>query len=237
MELCTFVVESEAAIVNTATVRHREISSRWPHWKLGSDYDMDQCQDFGRCCPPPRTCRPPPTTWHPAPATHHLAPATRHPPPTTRHPPPTNSHPPPAICLPPPSSCLLPPPPASCLPHPTSRLPPPTSRLPPPATFRLLPPSASCHLPPSSWRRQLNKSGCARWRLGRFMFINQQNAGYEPNCGNSSIYITSSCLHLDSLFLPYWTHRQQLNTLPASWTILTSHDLHKTMPLVPKHTQ
>ena len=24
-------------------------------------------------------------------------------------------------------------------------------------------------------------SGCARWRLGRFVFIKQQNAGYESN--------------------------------------------------------
>ena len=52
--------------------------------------------------------------------------------------------------------------------------------------------------------------GFARWMLGRFMFINQQNAGYESNCGNSSIYIPSSHLHLHSLFLPYLTHRQHL---------------------------
>jgi len=56
---------------------------------------------------------------------------------------------------------------------------------------------------------------CARWRLGRFVFINQQNTGYEPKRRNSSIYIPSSRLHLDSHFLPYWTHRKQLNTPPA----------------------
>jgi len=49
---------------------------------------------------------------------------------------------------------------------------------------------------------------CARWRLGRFVFINQQNAGYESNHTNSSIYIPSSHLNLHSLFLPYLTHRQ-----------------------------
>jgi hypothetical protein len=42
---------------------------------------------------------------------------------------------------------------------------------------------------------------CARWRLGHIVFINEQNAGYEPNRRNSSIYIPSSRLHLHSLFL------------------------------------
>jgi len=51
-------------------------------------------------------------------------------------------------------------------------------------------------------------SGCARWRLGRFVFIQQHKAGYESNCRNSSIYIPSSCLHLHTLFLPYLTHRK-----------------------------
>jgi len=54
----------------------------------------------------------------------------------------------------------------------------------------------------------------------------------------TGVYI--SCLHLHSLFfpptppfsfLPIW------NTPPASWTISTSRDLHRTMPLVPKHSQ
>jgi len=49
--------------------------------------------------------------------------------------------------------------------------------------------------------------GCARWRLGRFVFINERNAGYESNCRNSSIYIPSSRLHCQSLFLPHLTHR------------------------------
>jgi len=50
--------------------------------------------------------------------------------------------------------------------------------------------------------------GCTRWRVGRFVFINQRNAGYEYNCRNSSIYIPSSRLHLHSLFLLYLTQRQ-----------------------------
>jgi len=50
--------------------------------------------------------------------------------------------------------------------------------------------------------------GCGRSRLGHFVFIDQQDTGYEPNGRNSSIYINSSRLHLDSLFLPYYTHRQ-----------------------------
>jgi len=49
-------------------------------------------------------------------------------------------------------------------------------------------------------------------KLGRFGFINQRNAGYQSNRRNSSIYIPSSGLHLHSLFLLYWTHRQQLTT-------------------------
>jgi len=51
--------------------------------------------------------------------------------------------------------------------------------------------------------------GCARQRLGRFVFINQQNAGYESNRRNSSIYIPFSRLHLHSLFLLYQTPRHQ----------------------------
>jgi len=50
--------------------------------------------------------------------------------------------------------------------------------------------------------------GCASGRLGRFVFINQHNTGYESNRRNSSINIPSSCLHLHSHFLPYLTHRQ-----------------------------
>jgi len=48
--------------------------------------------------------------------------------------------------------------------------------------------------------------GWAWWGLGSFVFINQQNAEYESNCRNSSIYIPSSRLHLQSLFLPYLIH-------------------------------
>jgi len=51
--------------------------------------------------------------------------------------------------------------------------------------------------------------GCARWRLGCFVFVNQQNSQVEPrNRQNSSIYIPSSHLHLCSVFLPYYTHWQ-----------------------------
>jgi len=55
--------------------------------------------------------------------------------------------------------------------------------------------------------------GCARWRLGHFVFINQRNVGYESNRRNSSIYIPSSRLHLHTLFIPYWTdpHHPQLS--------------------------
>jgi len=59
--------------------------------------------------------------------------------------------------------------------------------------------------------------GCARWRLGRFVFINQRNAGYESNRRNSSIYIPSSRLHLHSLFLPYLTHRRHPQLSRHTW--------------------
>jgi hypothetical protein len=41
IQLSTFLVESQAAIVNTMTVRHREISSRWLRKIQGSNYDID----------------------------------------------------------------------------------------------------------------------------------------------------------------------------------------------------
>jgi len=46
------------------------------------------------------------------------------------------------------------------------------------------------------------------WRLGRFVFITQWNAGHESNHRHSSIYIPSSRRYLHSLFLPYLTHSQ-----------------------------
>jgi len=46
------------------------------------------------------------------------------------------------------------------------------------------------------------------------VFNNQQNAGYESNRRNCSVYIPSSCLHLHSPFLPCLTP-------PASSTLST----------------
>jgi len=60
--------------------------------------------------------------------------------------------------------------------------------------------------------------GCTISRLRRFVFNNQQNSGYGSNCRNSSIYIPSSRLHLDSPFLSYWTHRQHPE---LSWHCVT----------------
>jgi len=78
---------------------------------------------------------------------------------------------------------------------------------------------------------------CTRWRQGRVLDINYQNSGCEPNRRNSSIFIPSSLQYLDSFFLPYWTNHQQLNMIPAAWTISIAHELYNTMPLVPKHTR
>jgi len=74
--------------------------------------------------------------------------------------------------------------------------------------------------------------------LAVFCDINQQTAGYESNRRNSTLYIPSSRVHCDSLFFPPkppFCCRPVLNTPPASGTISTSRDLHKTTPLVPKH--
>jgi len=59
---------------------------------------------------------------------------------------------------------------------------------------------------------------CAMWRLGHLVLCNKQNSGYESNCTNSSIYIPSSRLHHDSLFLPYLTHRQDPQPIPHHMT-------------------
>ena len=71
--------------------------------------------------------------------------------------------------------------------------------------------------------------GSAGWSLGLYVFVNQQNAGYIPNRMNSSIYIPSSRLHLDSHFLPYYTQREQLNT-PAAITHTSSNYTHRKHP-------
>jgi len=73
-------------------------------------------------------------------------------------------------------------------------------------------------------------AGCARWRLGRFVFIDQQNAGYESNCMNSSIYIPSSRLHLHDLLLQYWTHRQHPEPSRQHVTCIKSHLLFQNIP-------
>jgi len=83
--------------------------------------------------------------------------------------------------------------------------------------------------------------GCARWRLGHFVFVNQHNAGY----GSKSSYLSSwtkKSQELEYIYpfippTPSFSFPILLNTPPASWTISTSWDWHKTMPLVPKHTR
>jgi len=83
-------------------------------------------------------------------------------------------------------------------------------------------------------------SGCARWRLGRFVFLNQQNAGYESKLSYLETW-TKKLRELEYIYpffppTPSFSFPPVLNTLPASWTILTSCDWHETTPLVPKHT-
>jgi len=57
----------------------------------------------------------------------------------------------------------------------------------------------------------------ARWRLGRFVFVDQQNSQVElRNRRNSTIYIPSSRLHLLFFFLPCDTHRHCPN-LDITW--------------------
>jgi len=83
--------------------------------------------------------------------------------------------------------------------------------------------------------------GCARWRLGRFVLINQQNAGYISKLSylRSWTKILQELNYIYPLFPPKlpFSLPPVLNTLPVSWTISTSCDLHNTMPLIPKHTQ
>jgi len=83
--------------------------------------------------------------------------------------------------------------------------------------------------------------GCARWRLGCSVFVNQQNAGYKWTL----VYLTSwikKSLELDYLYpfflsKPPFTFPCTLNTPPAFWAVSTTCVKCKTMPLVPKHTQ
>ena len=80
--MSTFPAESEAAIVNTMTLRHREILSWWPHSRYGSDYHVDRRHDIGQPTPP--------ATWHLPHATCHMPPAARHPQNYARHMPPAS---------------------------------------------------------------------------------------------------------------------------------------------------
>jgi len=73
--------------------------------------------------------------------------------------------------------------------------------------------------------------GGARWMLGRFVFINQRNAGYESNRRNSRIYIPSSRLHLHSLFLPYVTHHQHPQLSGQTWLAQNNASRSKTYPI------
>jgi len=73
--------------------------------------------------------------------------------------------------------------------------------------------------------------GSARWRLGRFVLVNQQNSQVEPkNCRKSSIYIPSPGLHLVSLFLPYYTNRQN-SDLDITWLAQNNASRSKTHPI------
>jgi len=70
--------------------------------------------------------------------------------------------------------------------------------------------------------------GSARWMLGRFVFVNHQNSQVKRRTRqNPSIYIPSSRLHLLSLFLPYYTHRQHPD-LDIMWLALNNASLSKT---------
>jgi len=83
--------------------------------------------------------------------------------------------------------------------------------------------------------------GCARWWLGCSVFLNQQNVGYESKLG----YLTSKTKKSQEFEYTYrffprtppYSVSLVLKTPPASWTLLTSPDLHNAMPRIPKHTQ
>jgi len=82
---------------------------------------------------------------------------------------------------------------------------------------------------------------CAWWRLGRFVFVNQRNAGYESKVSHLASR-TKESLELENIY-PFFPPTPPVSfppisyTPPASWTTSTSRDLPKTAPLVPKHTR
>jgi len=70
-----------------------------------------------------------------------------------------------------------------------------------------------------------------RWWLRRVLFVNQQKSQVEPrNHQNSNIYIPSSHLHLISLILPYYTHRQH-SDLDITWLAQNNDSCSKTHPI------
>jgi len=83
--------------------------------------------------------------------------------------------------------------------------------------------------------------GCARWRLGCFVFVNQQNAGYESQCSYLPSW-TKISPELEYIYpftppTPRFAFPPILYTPPPSWAILISCDMHKTIPLIVKHTR
>jgi len=75
------------------------------------------------------------------------------------------------------------------------------------------------------------RGGSARWILGCFVFVNQQNSQVELwNCRNSGSYITSLRLHLHSCFLPYYTHWQNPD-LDLTWLAQNNASSSKTHPI------
>jgi len=83
--------------------------------------------------------------------------------------------------------------------------------------------------------------GCATWRLGRFVFVNQQNTGYESKLSYLTSW-TKKSQELEYIYpfnppTPPCCFPSMLDTPPACQSISTSRDLHKTTPLVPKHTR
>jgi hypothetical protein len=73
--------------------------------------------------------------------------------------------------------------------------------------------------------------GSARWMLGRFVIVNQHNSHVELRIGrNSSTYVPSSCLHVHSLFLQCYTHRQHPDH-DLTWLAKNSASRSKTHPI------
>jgi len=83
--------------------------------------------------------------------------------------------------------------------------------------------------------------GCARWIVCRFLFVNQQNSGYQSKLSYPTCW-TKNSQALEYIYpffppTPSFSFPPVLNTPQASQTILTSRDWHITTPLVPKHTR